>query len=58
MEIADYVKIPGWKNLKTDKFKLVHNWLQDKRNGKWLLVLNNADDARWLLKNHTTSRAG
>jgi NB-ARC domain len=56
-EIADHVKIPGRKNLKADIFKLVHDWLRDERNGKWLLILDNADDARWLLENQTTSEA-
>jgi tetratricopeptide (TPR) repeat protein len=26
-------------------FKLVHDWLRDAKNGRWLLVLDNADDA-------------
>jgi hypothetical protein len=26
-------------------FKLVHGWLRDERNGRWLFVLDNADDA-------------
>jgi tetratricopeptide (TPR) repeat protein len=40
--------------LKADIFKLVNDWLREERNGKWLLVLDNADDARWLLETHTT----
>lgn len=56
-EIADHVKIPGRKDLKADIFKLVHDWLRDETNGRWLLVLDNADDARWFLETHTTSRA-
>ena len=44
-------------DLSRDIFKLVHDWLRDERNGKWLLVLDNADDARWLLETHTTSGA-
>ena len=27
-----------------DVFKLVHDWLRDAKNGRWLLVLDNADD--------------
>jgi tetratricopeptide (TPR) repeat protein len=57
MEIADRVKIPGRKELKADIFKLVHDWLRDERNGKWLLVLDNTDDARWLLETHTATGA-
>ncbi|KAF4609817.1 hypothetical protein G7Y89_g15806 [Cudoniella acicularis] len=56
-EIADRVKIPGRRDLKADIFKLVHDWLRDERNGKWLLVLDNVDDARWFLETHTTSGA-
>ncbi|KAH8696953.1 hypothetical protein GQ44DRAFT_764923 [Phaeosphaeriaceae sp. PMI808] len=27
------------------RFKLVHNWLRNEKDGKWLLMLDNADDA-------------
>src|SRR5438045_8149562 len=56
-EITDHVKIPGWRDPKADIFKRIHDWLQDERNRKWLLVLNNADDACWLLETHTATRA-
>jgi hypothetical protein len=44
-EIADHVKIRGRKNAQADVFKLVHNWLRNEKNGQWLLVLDNANDA-------------
>ncbi len=44
-EIADQVKVRGRKNPQADVFKLVHDWLRDEKNGPWLLVLDNADDA-------------
>jgi tetratricopeptide (TPR) repeat protein len=44
-EIADHVKIRGRKDAQADVFKLVHDWLRNKKNGRWLLVLDNADDA-------------
>jgi tetratricopeptide (TPR) repeat protein len=44
-EIADQAKIRGRKDPQADVFKLVHDWLRDKKNGQWLLVLDNADDA-------------
>jgi tetratricopeptide (TPR) repeat protein len=44
-EIADEVKVRGRKDPQADVFKLVHDWLSDKENGPWLLVLDNADDA-------------
>ncbi|RFN52394.1 hypothetical protein FIE12Z_3325 [Fusarium flagelliforme] len=42
--IADKVEIPERDNPKVDIFKIVHNWLADERNGRWLLILDNADD--------------
>ncbi|KAJ5671003.1 P-loop containing nucleoside triphosphate hydrolase protein [Penicillium longicatenatum] len=45
--IADLVKIPGRKNPQANIFKLLHDWLQDK-SGKWILVLDNLDDDRFL----------
>jgi tetratricopeptide (TPR) repeat protein len=44
-EIADQVKIRGQKDAQADVFKLVHDWLRNEKNGRWLLVLDNADDA-------------
>jgi tetratricopeptide (TPR) repeat protein len=44
-EIADQVKVRGHKDPQADVFKLVHDWLRNERNGRWLLVLDNADDA-------------
>ncbi|OAL07735.1 TPR-like protein [Phaeosphaeriaceae sp. SRC1lsM3a] len=44
-EIADQVKALGRKDSQADVFKLVHDWLRDRKNGRWLLVLDNADDA-------------
>ncbi|KAF1935426.1 hypothetical protein EJ02DRAFT_507071 [Clathrospora elynae] len=44
-DIADQVKLAGRKDPQADVFKLVHNWLCNEPNGKWLLVLDNADDA-------------
>ncbi|KAF2177992.1 hypothetical protein K469DRAFT_348908 [Zopfia rhizophila CBS 207.26] len=43
--IADRVKLRGRKDPQADVFKLVHNWLRNEKNGKWLLVLDNIDDA-------------
>ncbi|KIN06986.1 hypothetical protein OIDMADRAFT_65891, partial [Oidiodendron maius Zn] len=47
--IADKVKISGRQNPKTNIFKLVHDWLHDSKKGKWVLILDNIDDARYLL---------
>ena len=44
-DIADQVKLAGRNDPQADVFKLVHNWLRNEKNGRWLLVLDNADDA-------------
>jgi hypothetical protein len=44
-EIAELIKVRGCKEPQADVFKLVHDWLRDEKNGRWLLVLDNADDA-------------
>ena len=35
----------GRKEPQADVFKLVHNWLREEENGRWLLVVDNADGA-------------
>ncbi|KAJ4286525.1 hypothetical protein N0V90_013225 [Kalmusia sp. IMI 367209] len=43
-DIANQVELAGRTDKQADVFELVRNWLLDERNGKWLLVLDNADD--------------
>ncbi|KAF1828129.1 hypothetical protein BDW02DRAFT_635370, partial [Decorospora gaudefroyi] len=47
-DIADAIKIAGRQDPQTNIFKLVHDWLRDSKH-RWLLVLDNVDDARFLL---------
>jgi hypothetical protein len=59
-EIAEHVKVRGRKDPQADVFKLVHDWLRNEKNGPWLLVLDNADDAAVLspsLSNSQKSQA-
>jgi len=49
-DIADKVKISERQSPNANIFKLVYNWLQDCKIGKWLLILDNFDDARFLLE--------
>ncbi|KAJ4312794.1 hypothetical protein N0V94_007267 [Neodidymelliopsis sp. IMI 364377] len=44
-DIAELIKVRGCKDSQADVFKLVHDWLRNEKNGPWLLVLDNADDA-------------
>ena len=42
--IAAVLELPGWNDPKTDILGLVWRWLSDIRNGRWFLILDNADD--------------
>lgn len=43
--IADTVKLSGRKHPKADIPQLVQQWLRNEDSGRWLLVLDNADEA-------------
>ena len=43
-QIATVVEIPRRDDPKTNILQLVDQWLCDARNGRWLMVLDNADD--------------
>ena len=47
-DIATKVDLPGRDDPKVDILRLVYNWLCDERNGRWLMVVENADDDRVL----------
>ncbi|PQE14359.1 hypothetical protein CJF30_00006939 [Rutstroemia sp. NJR-2017a BBW] len=49
-EIANYVKIPRRQDLQVNIFQLVHDWLRNERKGKWVLILDNVDDAGFLIQ--------
>ena len=57
-DIANCVKVPGRQNPKEDIFQLVHNWLQDEGKGRWFLILNNVDNASFLLEARSAGRDG
>ncbi|KAJ5030679.1 hypothetical protein PSV08DRAFT_358843 [Bipolaris maydis] len=44
-EIANQVRARGRKDPQADVFELVRDWLRNAKNGRWLLVLDNTDDA-------------
>lgn len=44
LEIAKIVKIPGCDDPKSNKLELVKEWLESPQSGKWLLLVDNADD--------------
>jgi hypothetical protein len=43
-DIAERLELPGRNDPKVDILRLVRNWLCDEANGKWAMVLDNADD--------------
>ncbi|KAI7183644.1 hypothetical protein KC363_g8143 [Hortaea werneckii] len=50
--------IPGWNDPRSDAFALVYSWLRDERNGKWILVLDNVDDASFLFEKPNANDEG
>ena len=44
-EIARELRIPGYQSPESDILQAVKEWLENKVSGRWLIVLDNADDA-------------
>ncbi|KAK3617011.1 hypothetical protein LTR22_026872, partial [Elasticomyces elasticus] len=49
-DAADLVKINGRNDPKADIYMLFRDWLRDERKGSWVIVLDNADDASFLVE--------
>jgi len=45
-DITKETKIDRWdsQDPKVDKLQLVKNWFEEEASGKWILVIDNADD--------------
>ena len=43
--IAEATKMAGWDDPKADILRLVRSWLCDESNGRWVMLVDNADDA-------------
>ncbi|KAJ2897764.1 domain-containing histone demethylation 3D [Zalerion maritima] len=43
--IADRLELPRRNDPKTNIFRLVSEWLRIEENGRWIMILDNADDA-------------
>jgi hypothetical protein len=54
--IANCVKISGRQNPTANIFQLVHDCLCDNRKGKWALILDNVDDAGFLVEARRTGQ--
>lgn len=56
--IAETVKMDGWNDPNEDwMMRLVRTWLCDASNGRWVMVVDNADDANVFLRNATEASA-
>ena len=55
-DIADRVKIFGRQNPTANIFQLVRDWLLDDRKGKWILILDNVDNASFLFEAQSTDQ--
>ncbi|KAI9856827.1 MAG: hypothetical protein M1813_008764, partial [Trichoglossum hirsutum] len=49
-EIANKVKLPRQDDPRADILRLVSEWLSDEKNGRWLIILDNADDGGVLFR--------
>ena len=43
-DIAAKVELPGRDDPKADILRLVYNWLCDETNGRWFMIVDNADE--------------
>lgn len=43
--IDEATKMEGWDGLNMDVLRLVRSWLSNESNGRWIMVVNNADDS-------------
>jgi hypothetical protein len=57
-DIADQLKIRGPDDQKANIFRLVENWLRDEKNGKWICILDNADDDKFLCSLPAATKGG
>jgi tetratricopeptide (TPR) repeat protein len=56
-DIADKVGLQGREDPKTNILQLVHNWLRDEMNGRWLMIVDNADDDQVFASPHANNNS-
>ncbi|KAI3301180.1 hypothetical protein DTO002I6_370 [Penicillium roqueforti] len=57
-QIAAAAEVPGRDDPKMNILQLVYQWLCDARNGRWLMVLDNADDDGIFFSDNTFNERG
>lgn len=48
--IAQRLQLTGWNEPKVDILGMVHNWLSNENNGRWAMVVDNADNTSVLFE--------
>lgn len=43
-KIAQALRLPRWDEAGTHILKIVYDWLCDEENGRWVMIIDNADD--------------
>ena len=54
-DVADNIKLPGRNDKDADIPKMVHDWLRKEHKRKWVVILDNVDDAGFLFDFHRDS---
>ncbi|OCL02771.1 TPR-like protein [Glonium stellatum] len=54
-KIAERTKLPGWNQSDVDILSLVYSWLCDEANGRWVMIIDNADDLAVFSRNGNAS---
>ncbi|KAK5694971.1 hypothetical protein LTR17_024732 [Elasticomyces elasticus] len=49
-DALEQLKVPGRSEPKANVFQLFRSWLRDTKHGRWLIILDNADNAAFLVK--------
>lgn len=53
LDIAQEVGIPGWESPEFDRLDMVKDWFERRISGRWILILDNADDIDMLYGDHS-----
>ncbi|KAB8346328.1 hypothetical protein FH972_023372 [Carpinus fangiana] len=54
--IALKLKLPGINDPKSDYLQIVFQWLLEESSGKWLIILDNADNIDFVRPSHSTKK--
>ncbi|KAF1850065.1 TPR-like protein [Cucurbitaria berberidis CBS 394.84] len=55
-KIAERAKLPRWDQQDVDILMLVYSWLSNEENGRWLMIIDNADDVEVFTSRSTGGR--